>query len=135
VALLVDEPNLFPDHWIYIHDPSVRVGRIQNFKNWSADMVPDPSVTCLGLEYFCSATDPFWGQTDEDLMALATLELQRLGLLGKAKVLGRHSHSRPKSLPSLQSRLSSSHPDHSNLFGRSTAQFAGGRPQRHAPLQ
>jgi protoporphyrinogen oxidase len=99
VALLVDEPNLFPDHWIYIHDPSVRVGRIQNFKNWSADMVPDPSVTCLGLEYFCSATDPFWGQTDGDLMALATLELQRLGLLGKAKVLGGTVIRAPKAYP------------------------------------
>src|SRR5262249_23759161 len=54
VALIVDYPQLFPDNWIYIHEPSVRVGRIQNFKNWSPDMVPDQRLTCLGLEYFCS---------------------------------------------------------------------------------
>ena len=57
VAVVVDRAELFPDNWIYIHDPSVKVGRIQNFKNWSADMVPDRSKTCLGLEYFCSAGD------------------------------------------------------------------------------
>ncbi|HVN27528.1 MAG TPA: FAD-dependent oxidoreductase, partial [Candidatus Binataceae bacterium] len=54
VALVIDKPELFPDNWIYIHDPGVKVGRIQNFKNWSADMVPDPRFTVLGLEYFCS---------------------------------------------------------------------------------
>jgi protoporphyrinogen oxidase len=48
VALIIDQPELFPDNWIYIHDPSVKVGRIQNFKNWSPEMVPDPSKTCLG---------------------------------------------------------------------------------------
>ena len=54
VALIIDQAKLFPDNWIYIHDPGVRVGRIQNFKNWSAEMVPDPRFTVLGLEYFCS---------------------------------------------------------------------------------
>ena len=41
VALIVDAPELFPDNWIYVHDPRVKLGRIQNFKNWSPDMVPD----------------------------------------------------------------------------------------------
>jgi protoporphyrinogen oxidase len=54
VAIVVDEANMFPDNWIYIHDPGVRVGRIQNFKNWSAEMVPDPRYTVLGMEYFCA---------------------------------------------------------------------------------
>jgi len=99
VVLLVDEPNLFPDNWIYIHDPSVRVGRIQNFKNWSADMVPDPALTCLGLEYFCSVADPFWGQTDGDLMALAAVELRQLGLLGGAKILDGTVIRAPKAYP------------------------------------
>ncbi len=52
VALIIDKPDLFPDNWIYVHDPEVKVGRIQNFKNWSPYMVPDPSKTCLGLAYF-----------------------------------------------------------------------------------
>lgn len=41
VALIVKRAHLFPDNWIYVHSPDVRVGRIQNFKNWSAAMVPD----------------------------------------------------------------------------------------------
>src|SRR5262249_33720830 len=49
VALVVDRAELFPDNWIYVHTPQVRVGRIQNFKNWSAAMVPDPSKTCVGM--------------------------------------------------------------------------------------
>jgi len=68
VALIVDAPSVFPDNWIYIHDPSVRVGRVQNFKNWSPDMVPDPRLTCLGLEYFCSRGDDLWTMADADLI-------------------------------------------------------------------
>ena len=52
VALIIDQAELFPDNWIYIHDPGVRVGRIQNFKNWSAEMVPDPRFTVLGSGVF-----------------------------------------------------------------------------------
>jgi len=57
-ALIVDAPSVLPDNWIYIHDPAVRVGRVQNFKNWSPDMVPDPRLPCLGLEYFSAARRP-----------------------------------------------------------------------------
>ncbi|MEN9221279.1 MAG: NAD(P)/FAD-dependent oxidoreductase [Thermostichus sp. BF3_bins_97] len=99
VVLVVDVPNLFPDNWIYIHDPSVRVGRIQNFKNWSADMVPNPQLTCLGLEYFCSVADPFWGQTPTELLTLAEAELRQLGLLGRAKVLDGTVIRAPKAYP------------------------------------
>src|SRR5262249_50935149 len=52
VCLIVNQPDLFPDNWLYIHDPGVRVGRIQNFKNWSPHMVPDAKKSSLGLEYF-----------------------------------------------------------------------------------
>jgi protoporphyrinogen oxidase len=65
VALILVQAELFPDNWIYIHDPGVRVGRIQNFKNWSADMVPDLRFTVLGLEYFCSENDALWSLTDQ----------------------------------------------------------------------
>ena len=60
VALIIDTPTLFPDNWIYVHDSRVKLGRIQNFKNWSPDMVPDQSQTCLGLEYFCFEGDGLW---------------------------------------------------------------------------
>ncbi len=80
VALVINRPNLFPDNWIYIHDPDVKLGRIQNFKNWSPEMVPDPNKTCLGLEYFCFEGDGLWTTSDEDLIALGKKELEKLGL-------------------------------------------------------
>jgi protoporphyrinogen oxidase len=80
VGLIVDHPHLFPDNWIYIHSPHVKVGRIQNFKNWSTDMVPDQTTTCLGLEYFCNEGDPLWICDDDRLIELATEELVQLGL-------------------------------------------------------
>lgn len=80
VCLIVNKPNLFPDNWIYIHDPDVKVGRIQNFKNWSPDMVPDPAKTSLGLEYFCTEGDELWSSSDADLIELGKREVARIGL-------------------------------------------------------
>jgi protoporphyrinogen oxidase len=80
VALILARDALFPDNWIYIHTPGVRVGRIQNFNNWSAAMVPEPGRTCLGMEYFCFENDDLWKSSDEALIALATRELEELGL-------------------------------------------------------
>jgi hypothetical protein len=80
VICIVDKPQLFPDNWIYVHDPRVQVGRIQNFKNWSPDMVPDPAKTSLGLEYFCAEGDALWTMRDEELIQLAAFELERIGL-------------------------------------------------------
>ncbi len=87
VALILDRDNLFPDNWIYIHTPGVKVGRIQNFNNWSRAMVPDPGRTCLGLEYFCFEGDGLWTSRDEDLIALGSRELEELGLAVGARVL------------------------------------------------
>ena len=80
VALILDTEKLFPDNWIYIHTPGVKVGRIQNFNNWSAAMVPEPGRTCLGMEYFCFEGDGLWAATDAELIQLATRELEQLGL-------------------------------------------------------
>lgn len=80
VSLIVNQPDLFPDNWIYIHSPEFKVGRIQNFKNWSPAMVPDPSKTCLGMEYFCSEGDPLWELSDVELIELATREVINLNL-------------------------------------------------------
>jgi protoporphyrinogen oxidase len=87
VALMVDRENLFPDNWIYVHTPGVKVGRIQNFNNWSRAMVPDAGRTCLGLEYFCFEGDGLWTSADADLVALATRELGQLGLAAGANVV------------------------------------------------
>jgi len=80
VVLIVNKPHIFEDNWIYIHDPGVHVGRIQNFKNWSPDMVPDPAKTSLGLEYFCTEGDAVWTMADADLVGLARREIDRIGL-------------------------------------------------------
>jgi protoporphyrinogen oxidase len=80
VAVMIERAQLFPDNWIYIHDPTVKVGRIQNFKNWSPDMVPDQAKTCLGLEYFCFEGDGLWTSTDAELGDLARRELAQLGI-------------------------------------------------------
>lgn len=80
VAVVVDKPDLFPDNWIYIHEPSVKVGRIQNFRSWSPEMVPNEKLACLGLEYFCFEGDGLWTASDDELIALAKKELSIIGL-------------------------------------------------------
>ncbi len=80
VALVVKDRNVFDDNWIYIHDPDVKVGRIQNFKSWSPELVPDPALNCYGLEYFCFDGDDLWNSSDEALIALGRDELVKLKL-------------------------------------------------------
>jgi protoporphyrinogen oxidase len=80
VVLILKDRNLFNDNWIYIHDPSVKVGRIQNYKSWSPEMVPDPAYCCYGMEYFCFEGDGLWTSTDVELIDLAKRELEKIGL-------------------------------------------------------
>jgi protoporphyrinogen oxidase len=81
VVLIGKSSADLPDNWIYIHDQRVKVGRVQNFRSWSPDMVPDAASTCLGLEYFCFEGDGLWTSADEDLIALAKDEIGRIGLM------------------------------------------------------
>ena len=99
VALVIDKADLFQDNWIYIHDSAVKVGRIQNFKNWSPKMVPDASKTCLGLEYFCFKGDDLWEMADEDLIKLGTKELAELELVNEADVIDGSVVRMPKAYP------------------------------------
>lgn len=88
VALMIKSDDLFPDNWIYIHDSKVRVGRVQNFRSWSPEMVPDESIACVGLEYFCFEGDGLWASTDTDLIELAKKEMAILGLCKPEYVVG-----------------------------------------------
>jgi len=99
VALMLDQEELFPDNWIYIHTPGVKVGRVQNFNNWSRALVPEEGRTCLGLEYFCFKGDGLWNSSDQELIDLATTELAELGLAGDAKVLDGAVIRMPKAYP------------------------------------
>ncbi|MGI8908205.1 MAG: NAD(P)/FAD-dependent oxidoreductase [Candidatus Sumerlaeaceae bacterium] len=87
INLILEREGLFPDNWIYVHSPEVRVGRIQNFGNWSRDLVPEPHRTSIGMEYFCFEGDDLWTHTDEQLIELAKGELQQLGLADPENVL------------------------------------------------
>jgi protoporphyrinogen oxidase len=98
VALMVKKPELFPDNWIYIHDPAVKVGRVQNFRSWSPEMVP-AGMSCLGLEYFCFDGDELWSADDADLIALAKREIAQIGLIDAADVVDACVVRQPKAYP------------------------------------
>ena len=99
VALILDQPGLFPDNWIYVHTPGINVGRVQNFNNWSPALVPDANKTCLGMEYFCSEGDGMWESKNEELIALASRELGALGLARGARVIDGTVVRMPKAYP------------------------------------
>ncbi len=88
-----------PDNWVYIHDPSVTVGRVQNFRSWSPEMIPDGVSTCLGLEYFCFEGDGLWTSSDADLIALASREIGKIGLMDPADVADACVVRQPKAYP------------------------------------
>ena len=99
VALVLPGTDLFPDNWVYVHDPSVRVGRIQNYRSWSPWMVPEADRTCVGLEYFCFEGDDLWETPDERLVELAAAELTRLGLADGGQVERGYVERVPKAYP------------------------------------
>jgi protoporphyrinogen oxidase len=99
VALVLRDAHAFDDNWLYIHDPAVKVGRIQNFKTWSPEMVPDPTLACYGMEYFCFEGDGLWTSSDDALIALATAELTRIGLASPSDILRGYVVRQPKAYP------------------------------------
>lgn len=108
VCLILRKPDLFPDNWIYIHSPEVKVGRIQNFKNWSPSMVPDPARSSLGLEYFCAEGDELWRSNDEDLVDLGKREVEKIGLASRSDIEDGCVFRVPKAYPVYDAR----YPEH-----------------------
>jgi protoporphyrinogen oxidase len=99
VGLIVHDRGRFTDNWIYIHDPSVQVGRVQNYKSWSPEMVPDPAYSSYGLEYFCFEGDGLWTTPDADLIELAKREIQKVNLAASADVVDGCIIRQPKAYP------------------------------------
>jgi protoporphyrinogen oxidase len=99
VGLIVHERGRFTDNWIYIHDPSVQVGRVQNYKSWSPEMVPDPDYCSYGLEYFCFEGDGLWTTSDTELIELAKMEIQKVNLASSADVVDGCVIRQPKAYP------------------------------------
>ena len=135
VALVVPEADVpWTDNWIYVHDPEVEVGRIQNFGSWSPYMVKD-GRNVLGLEYFVFEGDRMWNSSDEELVELGKRELEALGLVDAKHVEAGYVVRQPKAYPFydehyrdnvdvLREWLAAQHPER-----------APGRPQRHVPVQ
>ncbi len=99
VALVIRDRQQFDDNWIYIHEPEVQVGRIQNFKSWSPELIPTDGLNCLGLEYFCHEGDGLWSASDTELTTLATKELCALGLAEPSDILRGIVVRQPKAYP------------------------------------
>ncbi|MDW4549855.1 NAD(P)/FAD-dependent oxidoreductase [Defluviimonas sp. D31] len=99
VTLVLDHADPFRDNWIYIHSPKVKVGRIQNFRAWSKEMLPDQNTASIGMEYFCQKDDGLWSMSDEDLRELASQELEQLGLAKASDVIGAAIIRQPKAYP------------------------------------
>jgi len=99
VGLILRDRKRFNDNWIYIHDPNVKMGRVQNYKAWSPEMVPDPDYCCYGLEYFCFEGDGLWTMRDSDLIALGTKELEEVGLGNVVDVADACVIRQPKAYP------------------------------------
>jgi len=99
VGLILQERNRFHDNWIYIHDPNVKVGRVQNYKSWSPEMVPGANYCSYGLEYFCFEGDGLWTAQDEELIALAKRELEKVQLAVAADVVDGCVIRQPKAYP------------------------------------
>ncbi len=99
VALIVKDTKDFPDNWIYIHDPNVKVGRVQNFRSWSPELVPEEGMNCLGLEYFCFEGDGLWSMKDEELIELAKKEIEQVGLARAQDVVDAAVVRQPKAYP------------------------------------
>jgi protoporphyrinogen oxidase len=99
VGLIVKRERVFPDNWIYVHSPEVRVGRVQNFKNWSSEMVSDPAISFIGLEYFVSRGDDLWSRSDDELIALGSAEAEKIGLFSASDVQAGTIVRMPKAYP------------------------------------
>jgi len=99
VGVIINCKELFPDQWIYVHSPKFKVGRIQNYKNWSPAMVPVSTKTSLGMEYFCTEGDEIWELSDDELIDLATQELVGLRLVEMGDVEDGVVFRQPKAYP------------------------------------
>ena len=99
VTLILKGSDLFPDNWIYVHSPDVQVGRIQNFRSWSEEMIPEPNRSSIGMEYFCNACDTMWKTDNETLIKNAAKELEHLGLAKASDVVDGTVIRQPKAYP------------------------------------
>lgn len=87
VNLILDGPSPFPDNWIYIHSPEVRMARVCEYGNFSKEMLANRNHSALSVEYFCFAHDDLWQKSDEELIQFAITEMKCVGLMKKESVV------------------------------------------------
>jgi protoporphyrinogen oxidase len=121
VILICKDQDAFNDNWIYIHEPNVKVGRIQNFKSWSPYMVPNAEMACYGLEYFCFEGDGLWESSNEDLIKLATNEMVQIGLITSEVVVDGYVVRQSKAYPVYDN----DYKDHLNLIRNAIKKYNG----------
>lgn len=92
VYLKVEAIDLFPDNWLYVHADNLQTGRITNFRNWSPNLYGEEKSSILTLEYWCYDDDEIWNREDEKLIALASEEIKKTGLIGSAEISAGHVH-------------------------------------------
>jgi protoporphyrinogen oxidase len=99
VYLQVKGKNIFPDNWIYLHSPDLKMGRITNFRNWVPGILNGKKEAILALEYWCFDEDDFWHWEDKQYIELATKELVQTGLVTEDKILDGKVMRVPKCYP------------------------------------
>lgn len=99
VVLILKDKNQFSDNWIYVHEATVDVARIQNFRSWSPDMVPEAGMCSYGMEYFCFKGDHLWNATDAQLLKKAQQEIMTLGLASAEDIIDGCVVRQPKAYP------------------------------------
>ncbi|MBQ48596.1 MAG: UDP-galactopyranose mutase [Zetaproteobacteria bacterium] len=99
VYLEVAGTQLFPDNWLYIHSGDIMTGRITNFRNWTSDLCAGSENTILCLEYWCNKPDQMWADSEEQLIELAKVDLEKTGLTRRAPIKRGHVVKIPSSYP------------------------------------
>ncbi|MBN1257975.1 MAG: NAD(P)/FAD-dependent oxidoreductase [Planctomycetes bacterium] len=86
VNLIINQAELLPDTWLYLHDPEILANRLQLYKNWSPAMVPDSQTSVVGFEYFVWEGDEFWNLDDAALLLFAREDAEKLKLVESQKI-------------------------------------------------
>ncbi|MDB5167026.1 MAG: hypothetical protein JWN26_171 [Candidatus Saccharibacteria bacterium] len=99
VYLQLKGGEVFPDNWIYLHSPELKMGRITNFRNWVPEILHGKKETILALEYWCFDEDDFWHWSDKKYIELAKKELISTGLVEASQILDGKVMKVPKCYP------------------------------------
>jgi protoporphyrinogen oxidase len=87
VYLRLAKPHVSPDSWLYLPERHLTVHRISEFKNFSPEAAPaDKTMVCA--EITCRVGDEHWRASDDEMIAIATSDLEQIGFIDADEVLG-----------------------------------------------